>query len=185
MDILLTGIIILILIWAYSTYVSLIKQRNRVMEAVSSIDVYLQKRADVVPNMLKIAKKYMEQEGRILRQITRLRNSAMRPYNKNDSGSVSKHMVEVQKFDAALERFQLQVEDYPELKSDKLMLRAQNSIEDCEDDLQAARRFYNAEVNLLKNKVEIFPGSLIASMINIETPPFFIAARGSRNSLNI
>ena len=179
------GILALVLLWAYNTYVKLIKQRNKVLETVSSVDVYLQQRADVLPNMLKVAKKFMQHEDKLLQDIVKLRNAATTPYNKLDSDSLSKHMADVQKFDMAMEKFQMQVEAYPDLKSDQLMLKAQNSIESVEADLQAARRFYNSEVNSLKNKVEIFPSSAIASLINVKCPPFYEVSKNTRKSINV
>ena len=84
----------LIFIVTYLWYVSLVKKRNTALEALSGIDVQLTKRADLVPNILKIAKRFMDHEKSLLTAITELRTQLSHNYNKADPSAVKEHLVQ-------------------------------------------------------------------------------------------
>lgn len=162
-----------VLVIFYEIYVSLIKKRNNVKEAASGIDVQLKKRYDLIPNLLKMAQKYMEHEKSLMEEITKLRTQA-------SVTSFSNKPQEMMKIDSQIEskmkNLLLNAENYPELKSDAAMVTAMQSFNEVEEHVAAARRFYNSSVKELKNAVEIFPSSLVAKFINIKADmPFFEA----------
>ena len=165
---------VLILLWAYSIYVSLIKKKNKAKEAFSSIDVQLKKRYDLIPNVLFIANKFMEHERGLLDDITRLRAQAAKlPAELSNAEQTLNLDKEIT---TKMGQLMVNVENYPQLKSDQTMIQAMQTYNEQEEHIAAARRFYNSAVLELNNAVEIFPSSLIASMLNIKQLPFFEVA---------
>lgn len=167
--------IVVVCVFVYSIYSSVIKAKNKAQEALSSIDVQLKKRYDLIPNILKIANKFMEHEKRLLEELTQLRTQAMNVSNKLSDSSKK---IELDKqINNKMAEFMLAVENYPELKSDQTMVQAMQTFSDVEEHIAAARRFYNSAVLELNNKVEIFPFSLFASSLGITKQDFFEAQK--------
>lgn len=177
MEILLVAAAIVV-IGPYLIYVQLIKKKNKVKEAEGSVDVQLKKRYDLIPNILTIAKKFMEHERSLIEDITELRTQAAK----------ANEMSEKIKLDNAIkgkmEQLMINVENYPQLKSDATMVQAMQTYAEVEEHIAAARRFYNSAVNELNNAVEIFPSSAIAGMLNIKTKPFFEVQENERRPIN-
>ena len=165
----------LVVIIAYLWYVSLVKKRNTGREALSGIDVQIKKRSNLVPNILKIAQKFMQHEKALLTDITELRAQATKSYDTNDVAQIREHLAVAEQLNNKMGQLMINVEAYPELKSDNTMLQAMQTYNEVEAHISAARRFYNAAVTELNNAVEIFPGSIIASMANIKIMPFYEA----------
>ena len=162
------GILLVIIILMYN---SLVQKRNKVKEAFSSIDVQLKKRYDLIPNILTIANKFMEHERGLLENITALRAQAI----KLDSsmGNIENKL----KLDGEIQRqmgqLMVNMENYPQLKSDQTMIQSRQTYNEVEEHIAAARRFYNAAVLDLNNAVELFPSSIIASIFNFKQMTFF------------
>ena len=165
----------------YSLYASLITQRNQALEALSGIDVQLQQRGETLPNLLAIAKKYMEHEKSLLEDITALRSKVLAPYDKTNNAEIQEHLQASTAMEGKVSQFMLNAEAYPDLKSQQPMILAMQSNNELEANLAASRRFYNSAVSSLNNKVQIFPGSLIAGWINITPMPFYEAPAASQS----
>lgn len=170
----------LIIIVTYLWYVSLIKKRNSAREALSGIDVQLTKRASLVPNILKIAQKFMEHEKALLTEITALRAQVTQAYSSVDPSEVKEHLHAAAALDAKMGQLMVSVENYPELKSDNTMLQAMQTYNEVEAHISAARRFYNSSVSELNTAVEIFPGSIIAQIAHVKVMPFFEAPEADK-----
>ncbi len=162
------GVILLLIIIMYN---SLVSKRNKVKEAFASIDVQLKKRYDLIPNILTIANKFMEHERSIFENITALRAQAL----KLDSnlGNIENKL----KLDGEIQRqmgqLMVNMENYPQLKSDQTMIQSMQTYNEVEEHIAAARRFYNAAVLDLNNATELFPSSIVASIFNFKQMPFF------------
>lgn len=168
----LSIIVLLILLYIiYSFYVSLIKKKNKAKEAFAGIDVQLKKRYDLIPNVLFIANKFMEHERGLLEDITKLRTQAAKL--PADLNNVEEKLQLDNLISGKMGQLFVSVENYPQLKSDQTMITAMQTYNEQEEHIAAARRFYNASVLELNNAVEIFPGSILASMLNIKQLPFF------------
>lgn len=168
----------------YILYVKLIKLRNGTLEALSSIDVQLKKRHDLVPNILTIAKKFMDHEDAVLTKVTQMRSISGSDYDKSNPEEVAQHLEANKQLQSAMMNLFAVAENYPELKSQETMVRAQETYEEAEGHISAARRFYNSSVGELKNAVEIFPSSLVANMIGIKAMPFFEIDDAEREPVN-
>lgn len=167
----------------YLLYVRLIQSRNKVQEAMSGIDVQLKKRYDLIPNMLNMAAKFMEHEKKLMTELAEIRTRAM----QNTFCDSPKEKMELENLlNQKLHDFRISLENYPDLKSNQTMITAMQSMNEVEEHIAAARRAYNANVNVLKNLVDIFPSSLVASLLGItyENMPFFEAAETERAAID-
>ena len=159
----------------YFWYTTIVIRRNRVGEALAGVDVQLNQRHDLIPNLLAVAKRFMEHERGLLDEITALRAKAA-----GAADPAAKFAAESQ-LDAGLGRLFAVAEAYPQLKSDGPMIEAQRGLTEVETNLAAARRFYNTSVGDLRNAIQIFPGSLLAGLAGASAPPpFFEAPEASR-----
>ena len=176
-------IIAVVLAVFYMLYARLIKTRNKVQESMADVDVQLKKRYDLIPNMLHMAAKFMEHEKSLMTELADLRTRAM----QNTFAAAPKEKMELENLlNQKLHEFKISVENYPDLKSNQTMMTAMQSMNEVEEHIAAARRFYNSNVNELKNQIEIFPSSVVARILNItyENLPFFEAAEAERQSIN-
>lgn len=182
----LTGLITILaigaLIWLFCIYMALIKKKNTLSEASASIDVQLKKRYDLIPNILTIANKFMEHERELFNKITELRSQAMRiPSGVNQT---TKKIELDNQIKTLIGQLQVNAENYPQLKSDQTMLQAMRTYNSVEEHIAAARRYYNASVKDLNNAVEIFPSSIIASLLGIKQAEFIKADDAERQTIN-
>ena len=175
-------IVLLVILGLYSIYIGLIKKKNNVAEAFSDIDVQLKKRYDLIPNILTIANKFMEHERELFKKITELRTQAANmPADINQAGEKFRLDNEIT---SMMGQLKVQVENYPQLKSDQTMLQAMQTYNTQEEHIAAARNFYNSAVKELNNAVEIFPSSLVAVMLGIKQAPFIEASETERQRVD-
>ena len=177
-----TIIVVAILIILYLLYVSVIKKKNNVKESFAAIDVQLKKRYDLIPNILFIANKFMEHERELLTEITELRAQAAKL--PADIENAQQKIDLDNKISSMMGQLQVQVENYPQLKSDQTMIQAMQTYNEQEEHIAAARRFYNSAVKELNNAVEIFPSSLVAALVGIKAAPFFEAKEEERQRID-
>lgn len=168
----------------YFLYVGIIKKKNNALNALSGIDVQLKQRSNLIPNLLKMASKFMEHEKSLLTEITALREGVEKDYDKTNPDEVKQHLDMANKLAGRMGQFMVSVENYPDLKSDQTMIQAMQSYNEVEAMIAAARRTYNAAVTDLNNSVQIFPGSVIAKMINVSSMAFYEADEASKAPVN-
>ena len=127
-------------------------RRNQADNAFASVDVYLKKRFDLIPNLVAAVQQYMGHEKSVLTEITALRSEAMR------SGLSGEEVIEINnRMNRALRTVNVAMENYPDLKSNTNILQLQASLNEVEEQLSAARRTYNAAVLSFNNGVQLFP----------------------------
>ena len=173
-------VVVTITLLLYVLYARIIKNKNKVYEALAGIDVQLKNRSNLIPNILEIAKKFMEHEKELISSVTELRTKTDKDYDSNDSAAVKEHMAVASALDAQMGQLMISVEAYPDLKSDQTMQQAQLSYNEVETKIAAARRFYNSAVGQLNNSIEIFPGSFLAQYANASVMPFYEADEASK-----
>jgi len=161
------GIVVAVVAWAVSAYNRLVKLRNMKEEAWSGIDVQLKRRSDLVPNLLETVKGYMHHEKEVLQGVTELRSRAR----------AAKNPVEKMKAESAfgmgLGKLIAVAESYPDLKANVNFLELQKELEEIEDTLQMARRYFNGTVRNLNTAIEVFPSSLIARKYQFSPAEYF------------
>lgn len=160
-------IIILILIILFtillSIYNGLIKKRNSVKQARSSIDIYLTQRFDLIPNLVECVKGYSKHEKETFKTITKLRTE----YNE------TKNLEKASKLNTQINNLLLISENYPELKSNENFLNLQKNLTKMEDQLQAARRLYNMDVTIYNTSCQTFPTNIIATIFKFKEESLF------------
>lgn len=158
--ILIAGLLILIYI---STYNGLVRKRNQVDNAKGALDAMLKKRYDLLPNLVAVVKNYMNYEKSTLVAVTEMRTKRFAP----DISDNEKHNIDI-KVEQSMRGVMASVENYPMLKADRQFTALQGSWNDCEEDIAAARRAYNAAVTDYNNGFESFPGSMFAKDMKFE-----------------
>lgn len=180
----ITVIVVSILLILYFWYTTIIKRKNQYMEALSGIDVQLTKRHDLIPNILKIAKKFMEHEKSLITEVTALRSKIPHNYQHNETREVSEYFQMSNEVASKMADLFIQVENYPDLKSNEAMLQAQLTYNEVEGHISAARRFYNASATELNNSIQIFPGNIIAKFIDAKVMPFYQADKSHKQAVD-
>lgn len=176
------GVAFVLIAALYNIYVQLIRKKNKVKEAMGGIDVQLNKRYDLIPNILVIANKFMEHERGLIEEVTKLRAQAAGL--RSDADTIGQKMNLDNQIAAKMGQIMVSVENYPQLKSDQTMVQAMQTYAEVEEHIAAARRFYNSAVNELNNAVEIFPSSVVAGMIGVKAVPFFEASAEAKQRVN-
>lgn len=162
--ILLTGIIIM---WVVSVYNSLIKLKNNVEEGYSTMDVYMKKRYDLIPNFVETVKGYAKHEKEALEKVMQARYSCMSA-NTPEERAKSENMLA-----GTLKSLFAVTENYPDLKANINFIELQNTLNNLELEIANSRKYYNGCVKLLNNKIELFPSNLVARKFNFEKKPLF------------
>ncbi len=166
---------------AYVWYATIVTRRNKVNEAMGSVDVHLNQRHDLIPNIVKLASRFMEHERGLLTDVTRLREAAKAPAGTTADAVRQRFDVERQ-LEQRVGQLLVTLENYPELKSDRPLIEAQQTWTEVEAQITAARRFYNAAVNQLNNAIQIFPGQILAGLAGVQPMPFFEAPPAARTA---
>ena len=169
---------------AYVWYMKIVMNVNSAREALSTIDVQMKQRYDLIPNILTIAKKFMQHESELFAEITQLRQGVSQPYQNDSATEVSEHLSTMNQLNAKLEQLKITVENYPELKSDATMVKAMETYNEVESQISAARRFYNAAATQLNNSIQIFPGNYLAKQMNVGVMPYFEAEAAAKNPVH-
>ena len=175
---------IAVLVVFYIVYAGLIKKRNNVKETLSGIDVQLTKRRDLIPNVLRIAQKYIEHERGVMEEITKLRASMNGNLRNMSADEIKNRFANENALQAKMTGLFGRFENYPDLKASAPMQDAIAAYRDVEDNISAARRFYNSSVTILNNSCETFPISLIAALVGIKSYPFYEATEEQRKPVN-
>ncbi|MCJ7543655.1 MAG: LemA family protein [Phycisphaerae bacterium] len=165
---LVLGIVLLAAIWAIVTYNTLVRLRQHCRESWSGIDTELRRRYDLIPNLLETVKGYAAHERTVLAEVVEARNRAVASV-----GSPASQARDENLFVAALRQLFAVVERYPDLKASANFLELQKELANTEDRIQAARRFYNANVRDLNTRIGVFPSNLIAAVFSFKAEEFF------------
>jgi LemA protein len=163
----------------YFWYASIITRRNKVREALSSVDVHLNQRHDLIPNIVALAGRYMEHERALLTDVTRLREEARTAAPATPADTAKRFALEGE-LGRRVGQLMVSMEAYPELKADRPVMEAQRTWTDIEAQITASRRFYNAAVNQMNNAIQIFPGTILAAVAGVAAMPFFEAPAEAR-----
>jgi LemA protein len=162
----LIGILVLFFLVAIGMYNGLVGKKNMCENSFYTIDVYLKKRADLIPQLVETVKGYMQHEQELLQKLTQLRAEALRAKDG------SKEEVE-ENISLAMGKLLIVSEKYPDLKANQNFLLLQRTINEMEEQLAAARRTFNAAIKTYNDSVEKFPSNLMANMMGYTRKDFF------------
>jgi LemA protein len=149
-------IIVLYVIYLYNT---MIRRNNVTEKAFGAVDAMLKKRYDLIPNLVETVRQYMIHEASVLEEVTRLRSNLPGALPGNDTIALHNDISK------KLSRLMVSVENYPDLKASLNFLRLQGSWNEAEEQIAAARRYYNTAVAEYNDSIQTFPARLIARMV--------------------
>ncbi len=172
------GVVVLIGIFVWATYNSLIALRVRVDEAWSDINVQLKRRLDLIPNLVETVKGYAKHESGVFEAVTEARANVINAKGVKDTAAAENQ------FEGALKSLFAVAEAYPDLKANENFVELQRELVDTEDKIQASRRFYNSGVTGLNTKVQTFPANVVAGMFNFKNRDFFDVEETERAAAN-
>jgi len=160
-------IVVVVALWIAAVYNGLIRLRTQTQEALADIDVQLKRRYDLIPNLLETVKGYAAHEKEVFEKVTQARTAAMGATTLKEQTEANNQLT------GALKTLFAVSENYPDLKASTNFLELQRELTDTEDKVQAARRFYNANVRDLNIKIQSFPDNTIANMFNFKMMELF------------
>jgi LemA protein len=161
------GIIALIIIWIIASYNGFIKLKNSIEEAFSTMDVYLKKRYDLIPNLVETVKGYAKHEKETLESVIQARNMAVGAKSVEDKLAADNMLT------GTLKSLFAVAESYPDLKANINFMDLQDELKDIEDEIANSRKYYNAVVKTYNTKREVFPSVIIANLFKFDKKPLF------------
>ena len=161
-------------------YNRLINKKNQVENAFGGMDAQFKKRYDLIPNLVKSVKGYMEHEAKTLTEITTLRTKALSG-NVSDDDKVALDNALTSKLGGIM----VAVENYPDLKASENFNQLQRSLNEVEEQISASRRAYNATITSYNNSVEMFPTNLLAGMLNMQRKNVFEIPETQRENVDV
>lgn len=161
------GIVLILGVYVWATYNSLVTLRVRVDEAWSDITVQLKRRADLIPTLVETVKGYAAHEKGVFESVTQARAETISAQGPAEASVAEGHMQQ------ALKSIFAVAEAYPQLQASQNFLQLQSDLVDTENKIQAARRFFNGGVRELNTKIQIFPNNIFAKMFGFSQRDFF------------
>ena len=161
------AVVVIIILWVVFAYNKFVVLGNRVREAWSDIDVQLKRRYDLIPNLVETVKGYAAHESGTLQNVTEMRTRAMNASTPDQKADAENQLS------GALKSLFAVSENYPNLKANENFLELQTQLEDTENKLQAARRFYNSVVQDLNTRIQSFPSNVIGNMFGFKQSDYF------------
>lgn len=160
-------IVVVLIFLVISMYNGLVQSRNKVKNAWSQIDVQLQRRFDLIPNLVEAVKGYMGHEESVLEKVTALRTSWA------SASTVSEKAELDNQLSGALKTIMAVSENYPDLKANQNFSELQEELRNTENKISYARQFYNDSVTMYNTKLQVIPTNIIASMFNFTAEELF------------
>ncbi len=181
--IVLVVLVIAIVSWYISTRNAFVRLKNRVEEAWATIDVYLKKRYDLIPNLVETVKGYAKHESETLEKVVSARSLAM------NARTVGEKMQAENNLQSSLKTlFTAVSESYPDLKANTSFLDLQNQLKGLESELESSRRYYNGVVKSFNTKLELFPANIVGSRMGEEykkRPYFELDSEEERKNVKV
>ena len=174
------AIVVIIIIAIIAIYNSLVTMRQRVKNAWSQIDVQLQRRFDLIPNLVETVKGYMEHEADVLAKVTDLRSSWANAKSVDEKAKLDNQLSE------SLKTIMAVAENYPDLKANQNFSELQTELTNTENKISYSRQFYNDTVTRYNTKLEMFPSNVIASVFNFKSEELFeVADAAARQNVKV
>ncbi len=161
------AIVVILIIAVISIYNGLVHARQKVRNSWSQIEVQLQRRFDLIPNLVETVKGYMSHESDLFKKVAELRTSWA------NASSISEKVEASNGLSAALKTIMAVSENYPELKANQNFTQLQSELTDTENKISYSRQFYNDSVTMYDTKLETFPSNIVASMFGFKEEKLF------------
>lgn len=162
-------IIIAIIILVIAAYNSLVQAKNKVKNSWSQIEVQLQRRFDLIPNLVETVKGYMKHEEETLTKVTELRTSWAKAKTINEKSNLDNQLSDALKTIMAIS------ENYPDLKANQGFMQLQQELKETENKISYSRQFYNDSVTIYNTKIESIPTNIVASLFGFKVEELYKA----------
>lgn len=173
------AIIAIVIIWFIAAYNGFIRLRNMVREAFSTMDVYMKKRYDLIPNLVETVKGYAGHEQATLEKVISARNAAASASNLQARAEGESALTGTLRSLFAL------AEAYPDLKANTNFLDLQRQLQSVEADIANSRKYYNSVVRMYNTKTQSFPSVIVASIFSFKHEPLFEIEAGERENVRV
>ncbi len=180
LTIIVIAIVVVLVIAAIALYNNLVRLRNRVDNAWAQVDVQLQRRLDLIPNLVETVKGYAKHESETFIKVTEARSMAASASTPAEKAAADVQMTQ------AIRNFNMVMEAYPELKANTSFLDLQHQLKAIEGELSQSRKYYNATVKVFNVKLGSFPSSIVGKRMKLTKKPFFeVAAPEERENVKV
>lgn len=166
-EVLVAAVLLGALVWGVVAFNLLVRDRHRVAQAWSDVDVQLKRRHDLIPKLVEVVKRHAGFEQSVLERVTSLRNRGVAEASPARLGEVETELS------AGVHRLIALAEAYPDLKASESFLNLQANLTDTENQIQYARRYYNGAVNNLNTRIETFPDLILARLFAFRPAEYF------------
>ncbi len=173
-------VIFVIFVIGVGIYNSLVIKKNQIERSFSTVDVLLKKRCDLIPNLVAVVKQHMKFEQKTLAEITRLRSQVLTGNISQDQRLVLENQIS-----RTMGNILAMIENYPELQSDRHVSQLLATLTEVEEQISAARRFFNTAVTEYNNALEMFPSNIIANMMGYHLRDVFVATAQERQNVDV
>lgn len=173
------GIVVLLIIYIITLYNSFVQLNNKVDEAFSTMDVYLKKRWDLIPNMVETVKGYAKHEKETLEKVISLRNSAYE--NMSDEEKIKAN----EQLTSGINKIMALAEAYPDLKANENFKDLSNQLTKVEEDIANSRKYYNGVVRIYNDKVKMFPSNIFAGLFGYKAKKMFETDAAERENIKV
>ena len=176
---LIIGVIALLVIYVLVTYNVFVKMKNRVDESFSTMDVYLKKRWDLIPNIVETVKGYAKHEKSTLSDVIKLRNGAY------DNMTSDEKIKANQQLSKGITKIMALAEQYPDLKANENFKDLSTQLTKIEDEIANSRKYYNGTVREFNDKVQMFPSNIVAKIFGYKAKIMFEATEEERKNVKV
>ena len=173
------GVVVLILIYVFAEFNGFIKLNNKVNEAFATMDVYLKKRWDLIPNLVETVKGYAKHEKDTLEEVVKLRSGDYDLLNNEEKIKTNEKVTK------GISKIMALAESYPNLKANENFANLGKELTKTEDEIAQSRKYYNATVRLFNNKTQMFPSSIIAKLFGYKAKSMFEASSVERENVKV
>ena len=160
-------LVIIVIIYIFTTYNSLVKLKNQVKDADATLNAYLKKRWDLIPNLVETVKGYAAHEKNTLLEIIQMRKQTYSSMSEEEKTQTNKQLSR------NVNKLLALAEAYPELKANENFMNLSNQLKSVEEDIVNARKYYNATVRIYNNKVEMIPSNIVANIFGFKLKNMF------------
>ena len=173
------GIVVLLIIYIIALYNSFVQLNNKVDEAFSTMDVYLKKRWDLIPNIVETVKGYAKHEKETLEKVISLRNSTYE--NMSDEEKIKAN----EQLTSGINKIMALAEAYPDLKANENFKDLSNQLTKVEEDIANSRKYYNGVVRIYNDKVKMFPSNIFAGLFGYKAKKMFETDAAERENIKV
>ncbi len=177
----IVAVVLILVIWLASSYNKFVKGRNTAEEAWSTIDVYLKKRYDLIPNLVETVKGYAKHESGTLEKVIAARNAV----TAGASGSAEERIAAENALTGTLRTLFAVAEAYPDLKANTNFIDLQGQLKGIETEIASARKYYNGAAKVFNTSIQQFPGNIVAGLFRFTPFAYFAAPEEERQNVKV